>query len=180
MSIAIQLIGDEYAPVVTCDWCGERIEDAKSGNYHWNPHEEPLGTIYFTHKRCCYAFDQEQKPNGITFADQLENFTWFLRHNLKQKTPGGPPLTTREVTLDEIPESQRVGAVTPVIRYQASGLKQALTDRGSSVSWLSRKIGVTRQLVDRIVQGHQTTDESRAQAIAEAMNLPIESLFEPA
>lgn len=90
MPLVLEKIEGEFCPVVICDQCGERIEDARDGNYHWNPDEQPTMRVHFTHKACCWAFDREQKPNGITYADELADFTWYLRRNLSLETPGSP------------------------------------------------------------------------------------------
>jgi hypothetical protein len=42
---------------VHCDWCGEPIVDRRAGNLQWRKSEEPAAKVYYTHKRCCYAFE---------------------------------------------------------------------------------------------------------------------------
>lgn len=60
MPIVMRLLpGDIYGPVVVCDHCGQSIET--SGNVEWQVDEtgsqRNVGAIAFTHKQCCWAFE---------------------------------------------------------------------------------------------------------------------------
>jgi hypothetical protein len=68
-------------PVVVCDQCGERIKDASDGNYQWT--EEDPGRGYFTHKRCCRAFEREREDRGFWLACDLSAFWVYLGDNLQ-------------------------------------------------------------------------------------------------
>jgi hypothetical protein len=60
MPLTITLADGEYRPLVVCDHCGQEIADAREGNYQWRttPEGRPInGEVYFTHKRCCAAFE---------------------------------------------------------------------------------------------------------------------------
>ncbi|MCZ7571734.1 MAG: hypothetical protein M5U01_24550 [Ardenticatenaceae bacterium] len=48
----------DYAPTITCDWCGERITHANDANYAWlvdDEGEPARNVIFFTHKQCHHA-----------------------------------------------------------------------------------------------------------------------------
>lgn len=73
-------------PVITCDWCQERIDDARKGNYQWHmgPHGPLDGHLYFTHKTCCHAFETSNQSDDWTWgAIELEMLPVFLAHNLR-------------------------------------------------------------------------------------------------
>jgi hypothetical protein len=68
MPIRVILQDGKSCPAVFCDYCGLRIEKVGQGNYHWNFDEEeksPQGAaMYFTHKKCCLAFDRKVFAGG--------------------------------------------------------------------------------------------------------------------
>ena len=62
MPLVIQFNGPYAAPKILCDHCGEAIREAKDGNYQWTHaagcEEGQTAHVYFTHKRCCHAFER--------------------------------------------------------------------------------------------------------------------------
>ena len=76
----------QYCPVVVCDWCGQRIEEARQGNYEWEVDEHGLpatGEIFFTHKQCCLAFEEAHGGRSHWFASELSVLPVYLSRNLK-------------------------------------------------------------------------------------------------
>ena len=86
-------------PVITCDWCGRPIEDARQGNYEWvfGPEgdstaytarmasgETLTAEVFFTHKRCCHAFEMaNNRGSGVLWgAFGLECLPVYLGANL--------------------------------------------------------------------------------------------------
>jgi hypothetical protein len=68
-------------PGIACDHCGQPITNGKDGNYQWRPTDEgETTTVYFTHKRCCHAF--EHLHPGPWCAIGLAWLLPFLAHNL--------------------------------------------------------------------------------------------------
>lgn len=80
MAIEIWVGGDLFAPVVVCDHCGQRIEKASEGNYQYL-HEG--GKVYFTHKKCCMAFEAARGGRLRWAGMPLEVLLVHLAHNLK-------------------------------------------------------------------------------------------------
>jgi len=77
--------GRHSVPVVICDYCGEEIKTADDGNYQWKgatSAKSPPAEVYFTHKKCCHAFD-ESHPAGVSDAKELDVLLVFLANNLK-------------------------------------------------------------------------------------------------
>jgi hypothetical protein len=74
----------ESGPVVLCDQCGLRIADAKDGSYYWAPGEESVTEVFFAHKRCDAAFQQEHPTDDdlMWFSGELVDFPIFLGDNL--------------------------------------------------------------------------------------------------
>jgi len=60
--------------------------DADHGNYQWEMGGElPVnGTVYFTHKHCCHAFE-ESHPGPLWGAEELVCLLPFLAKNLNLK-----------------------------------------------------------------------------------------------
>jgi len=61
MPLRIVQNGDIGIPTIVCDHCGEAITDVDDGNYHWRFDDRgdyPGAPVYFTHKRCCFAFEK--------------------------------------------------------------------------------------------------------------------------
>jgi hypothetical protein len=87
MPLIMQDRDGHACPVVVCDHCGERIEDARDGNYQWRMglRDTDWGSrVFFTHKRCCHAFEQAHPEEGFTWgAIELECFPVYLGNNLR-------------------------------------------------------------------------------------------------
>jgi hypothetical protein len=85
--LKIIVVRDLNCPVITCDFCGEIIEDAEGGNYEWevDEHGQPVtGEIFFTHKgRCFLAFEEERGGSSCWYTGGLEVLFVYLVHNLK-------------------------------------------------------------------------------------------------
>jgi len=79
MTLKIQVIDNEYCPVVICDQCGERI--VGTGNYEWQPDGD--GTIYFTHKQCCKIFEVQHGGRIGWYTAEIMDLLVYLRVNLK-------------------------------------------------------------------------------------------------
>jgi hypothetical protein len=87
MPLVIQFHGYYAAPRVVCDHCGERIREAKDGNYQWSQAEGgadgQTAVMYFTHKACCHAFEQTHGASATWHAIDLEARPYFLMQNLQ-------------------------------------------------------------------------------------------------
>jgi hypothetical protein len=70
-------------PIVVCDHCHAVIARAEQGNYQWDQTAKQA-TIYFTHKRCCAAFEAAS-PRVDWGAIGLECLPIYLGCNLKVK-----------------------------------------------------------------------------------------------
>lgn len=74
------------APQIFCDHCGEQITDAKDGNYQWE-YDEQLkptdGQVYFTHKRCCLAFEHARGGRSGWAAMELCCLPVYMAANLR-------------------------------------------------------------------------------------------------
>ena len=73
------------APQVFCDWCGERIEDARQGNFEWSDakNDPEQGKVLFAHKRCSRALQAaRQITPGTWRTGELMFFPLFLGNNL--------------------------------------------------------------------------------------------------
>jgi hypothetical protein len=77
MPLRIVSDGGIDRPLVSCDYCRHTIDDATDGNYQWIHGE---GTLYFTHKQCCHAFEQARP--GDWSADELQFLPLFLGNSL--------------------------------------------------------------------------------------------------
>jgi hypothetical protein len=69
-------------PVVVCDHCHEWIADATDGNYEWRwQADTDFGShIFFTHKRCCLAFERNRGLHLLAWP--LECLPIYLGSNL--------------------------------------------------------------------------------------------------
>jgi len=63
-------------PVFCCDFCGDRIEDAKDGSYIWNPSNIAIHPA-FCHKACDSRAHRERFP----YSWELQDFCQFLQNN---------------------------------------------------------------------------------------------------
>lgn len=75
------------APVIFCDHCDQRIEQATDGNYEWRGHHGAGdgGAVYFTHKRCSDAFrkaNPEPRDRWSWMSMELQVFPLYLANNL--------------------------------------------------------------------------------------------------
>jgi len=85
MPIVMRLKGNRSCPTVVCDVCGKEIADARDGNAQWMMGEEKNGTgaaLYFTHKKCCHAFDTAHSKEHVVGANDLAHFMVFLSNNI--------------------------------------------------------------------------------------------------
>ena len=75
MPLRIVEDGRYNKPTIVCDHCGEAITDVNDGNYQWRfdgRGDYPGAAVYFTHKRCCHAFEQANPaPWGAMALDCL-------------------------------------------------------------------------------------------------------------
>jgi hypothetical protein len=97
------IINDDgrHAPQAFCDHCGERIEQARDGNYEWHPGNIEPGDeveVYLIHKRCTQAFQQATGKHPYT--GELTVFPVYLGNNL-------------EIDWDEANEMVRRSAALP-------------------------------------------------------------------
>ncbi len=81
MPLKIEMTDFGAAPVVLCDHCGEPIVDARDGNYQWLADTDG-GTarryVFFTHKRCCHAFEQGRGGAAAWYAMELVDLLSYL------------------------------------------------------------------------------------------------------
>lgn len=84
MSIKIVLDNNLYCPKIFCDYCGNEIEDAKQGNYEWKSGFNAGFTseIFFTHKQCCFPFEEQHGGRSTWMTGELQVFPLFLKRNL--------------------------------------------------------------------------------------------------
>ncbi len=80
MPIEVRERRGKCCPVVVCDHCGEVISDAKDGNYEWHLGGGP---VFFTHKRCCLAFEETYGGRSIWGWCDLQCLPIYLAGNLK-------------------------------------------------------------------------------------------------
>jgi hypothetical protein len=85
MPIVMRLKDRRSCPTVVCDVCGKEIKAASDGNAQWMMDEEQHdsgATLYFTHKKCCHAFDVAHSDEQLVGANDLDQFMVFLSNNL--------------------------------------------------------------------------------------------------
>jgi hypothetical protein len=74
-------------PQVFCDYCQERILTAREGNYQFlmGFKSGERAEIFFTHKRCCHAFEQTHPaPAGFFWgAMELKCLPIYLGNTLQ-------------------------------------------------------------------------------------------------
>lgn len=92
--MALRIVHDDGLDkvIVICDWCDKQIESAEDGNYQWVM-KDSVGIvdespIYFTHKRCCYAFEHYNGGRGPVRTKHfgaigLQCLPVFLANNLE-------------------------------------------------------------------------------------------------
>ncbi len=83
LGIRIENTATGAGPVIICDYCGERITDARDGNYEWADVTGAPGqrmAVYFLHKRCSAA---HEAARGIVLDSmELTVLLPYLAHNL--------------------------------------------------------------------------------------------------
>jgi hypothetical protein len=75
-------------PAGICDLCGAEISDARDGNYQWQVDGQGGwrdGEIYFTHKRCCEAFEERHGGCSVCYAMEVDCLPICLGRNLRLK-----------------------------------------------------------------------------------------------
>ena len=85
MPLKIETSDFGAAPVVLCDHCGEPIADARDGNYQWLAETEAGAVrhfVFFTHKRCCHAFEQGRGGAAAWYAMELVDLLSYLAQTL--------------------------------------------------------------------------------------------------
>lgn len=83
--IVISFEAGEWRPKVDCDHCGELIEDARHGNYEWEidaDGQPTTGEVFFTHKACCRAFENEHGGRASWHCGELGLLPVMLGNNL--------------------------------------------------------------------------------------------------
>ncbi|MCE9561861.1 MAG: hypothetical protein K8U57_07390 [Planctomycetes bacterium] len=84
MPLCIRIEGRVAKPVIVCDHCGEEIS-ARQGNYQWRvtSQGEPLDqVVFYTHKRCCRAFEANNRGDHRWCANDLDCLPLYLANNL--------------------------------------------------------------------------------------------------
>ncbi len=73
----------QSCPMIFCDYCQEPIEG--SGNYQFLMSSDQRTPLYFTHKRCCDAFERAHPaPEGVCWgASELDTLLVYLGNTLK-------------------------------------------------------------------------------------------------
>jgi len=82
MPLVLREEGPRYCPRIVCDHCGTEIARAADGNYQWRAADGPM-MMYFTHKRCCRAFEAAQDDGRGWMAIDLTALPYYLANNLK-------------------------------------------------------------------------------------------------
>lgn len=86
MPLVIQRQGKADRPVILCDYCRQPIEQAEDGNYQWVMARDGQvtdgGPAFFTHKRCCQAFEVGQGAGFFWGVMDLDCLPIFLAQNL--------------------------------------------------------------------------------------------------
>ena len=59
----------------------------------------------------------------------------------------------------------------------SKSIKVALAKNGRSMTWLATEIGVTKQALSRMVNGHANFSESRIREISGALNMTASSFI---
>jgi hypothetical protein len=86
MGLQIQVEDGRFKPAIVCDHCGQRIDDARMGNYQWQMADHGQcaedKTIFFTHKGCCRPFEEAQGGRRRWAWAPLSSLPVFLAANL--------------------------------------------------------------------------------------------------
>ena len=83
MPIRIVVVREnQYAPVVFCDHCQQKIERASDGNYEYeDPSGDGASDIFFTHKGCALSFQKAHLE--MNCSGELDVLPLYLSNNLK-------------------------------------------------------------------------------------------------
>jgi len=87
LRVIVQKVGKRelLCPVVFCDFCGKRIEDATEGTYEYRREDasSPEGAeVKFVHKDCSRQFEAAHGKSIAWYWDELQAFPVFLGNNL--------------------------------------------------------------------------------------------------
>ena len=72
MPLVIEERDNLSCPLIRCDHCAEEINPASDGNYQWRMSANgqccPSSPVFFTHKRCCWAFEHTRREGGVLWG----------------------------------------------------------------------------------------------------------------
>lgn len=87
MSVTIRMEKGINKPVIICDHCGQRIDDAREGIYQWQVDDRgrPVGegVMRFTHNDCCRSFETAHGGRRAWCWGPLSCLPVFLLRNLR-------------------------------------------------------------------------------------------------
>jgi hypothetical protein len=84
--IMMRVEGAHHCPVVLCDCCGGRIEDAEEGLYLWQWFEDGGDAeLYFAHKRCSRRFEREVGGDEHWLTTEMSCLPLYLGRGLRVK-----------------------------------------------------------------------------------------------
>ena len=96
----------QSGPIVVCDHCDTRIDDARDGNAQWREPSSSPGhgrrDLFFTHKRCYRAFTADERPDSdfMWHSQELSAFLWFLTSNAAWNADEAEPLALAAAGID--------------------------------------------------------------------------------
>lgn len=62
-------------------------------------------------------------------------------------------------------------------RFTARNLHKVMRDHGRRSDWVASQVGIHPSLMSHIARGRRSVDAGRAEAIAKALGVTIESIF---
>ena len=83
MPIKIMLTERGAGPVVICDYCNKRIEDAREANYEWDGEVHRPGELLevaFLHKNC--AWERQRRTARLFDSMEMIDLVPYLADNL--------------------------------------------------------------------------------------------------
>ena len=89
-----KIVRGRAAPLIYCETCRERINDATKANAHWLTDEHgqipEQAEVHFVHKRCNRAFEAHHRAEGRKSAgwESLDIWIIHLANNLKLDQQG--------------------------------------------------------------------------------------------
>lgn len=87
MPLVMKAMGERTGPVVVCDCCGQRIEDAREGSCVWvgrDSDSDPGATTNFVHNGDCFIAFERSRPRGqYLCSNGLHLILFFLQNNTK-------------------------------------------------------------------------------------------------